>query len=306
MRLSEIQPGYRIPRAPVDPRKDPRYRDATYPSDEGYGDPNYSNQGVQVHADRLRLVRAQPDLQGIGRDEGGIYIYRYNKAQRNTVHFTINGIVSSHLGGNWDKAGVVIIVDIRNVEGHPVKVNLVDTYYHLDQQGKLYLKNPVIFAKPGIANPLNLPVITNTTDNKTAVENYLENQGIHPLQIGNHYPINYSVGNRQKEKEIADKYGIPGETGLGLHAGSYESVLETYMLKDFNEAIALLKQAQQGQNTTGEARKIAQRAIKDAEEYMQKYPQFGQRASAYLNRIKTSFQRIIALADSLDKKKSLR
>lgn len=45
----------------------------------------------------LRLVRVQSDFQGIAvEDDGTLSLYRYGDNIRNTMHFSVSGVVASH------------------------------------------------------------------------------------------------------------------------------------------------------------------------------------------------------------------
>ncbi len=61
--------------------------------------------------------------------------HRDDKLPRATVHFTVNGQVTSHLGGQWSDKNKLIITnfqDMLDADGLPECMNSVDTYYALN------------------------------------------------------------------------------------------------------------------------------------------------------------------------------
>lgn len=74
--------------------------------------------------------------------------YKYARA---TVHFTLNQIVSSHLGGNWDGQPVVILVpynDVVEKNGNPRMVATEDTFFIPNPDTGLILPESAHVVKP--------------------------------------------------------------------------------------------------------------------------------------------------------------
>lgn len=65
------------------------------------------NKYGNVAIDQLHLVRVQDGLEGIRFDDGDLLITRNTQdtselSMRNTVHFTLNGVVSNHAYGEFN------------------------------------------------------------------------------------------------------------------------------------------------------------------------------------------------------------
>ena len=74
--------------------------------------------------------------------------YKYPRA---TVHFTLNQIVSSHLGGNWDNTPFVILApynDVVEKNGNPQVVATEDTYFIPNPDTGLILPKSAHIIKP--------------------------------------------------------------------------------------------------------------------------------------------------------------
>ena len=74
--------------------------------------------------------------------------YKYSRA---TVHFTLNQIVSSHMGGNWDDQPVVVLVpynDVVEKNGDPQMVATVDTFFVPNPDTGLILPESAHIVRP--------------------------------------------------------------------------------------------------------------------------------------------------------------
>ena len=68
--------------------------------------------------------------------------HRDDQLPRATLHFTVNGQVTSHLGGQWSDKNKLIVTNLQNIldaDGLPQCMNAVDTYYALDPGQSLRL-----------------------------------------------------------------------------------------------------------------------------------------------------------------------
>ena len=73
------------------------------------------------------------------------------KLPRATVHFTLNQIVHSHMGGNWDNTPIVVLVpykDIVGKNGNPQEIALEDTYFTPNPETGLALPESSYIVKP--------------------------------------------------------------------------------------------------------------------------------------------------------------
>ena len=96
---------------------------------------------------------------------------------RATVHVTLNQIVSSHMGGNWDAVPIVVLApyeDVVSKNGNPSEVAAEDTYFTPNPDTGLVLPESAYIIKP---NPNNEKLIeigehgaTYKTDNYTDQE----------------------------------------------------------------------------------------------------------------------------------------
>ena len=133
-----------------------------------------------------RLIRVQDGFWGIEPKPDGTVALNKKGQVRKTVHFTINGSVSSHAFGNWDNSGVIIIADPKQIRAQPSSVGFADTWYHVDRNDELNIGRPIILAPAGLQAPQGLKVTTYSGDRKEALNKTLESLGIKPLAINAH------------------------------------------------------------------------------------------------------------------------
>lgn len=262
----------------------------------------FINEKVAFDTSNMRLVRVQPDLRGIGRDNNGVFLYRYgDNSKRNTIHFAINGVVGSHEMGNWDKAGVVIIADPKQVQGQMAGAKLEDTWYHVDENGRLYIGDPVILVPSGIDNPEKLPVKQYSGDRNTAVTEYLKSVGINALNIGRNSvaDIDYDDTN-DTVKDIISKYGVSGETTIDSHLNTIESSLEGVIARCRYQIEKAQKESWYGANDSGQeiertevVKDIISNTMTKIDNYVKTKPTIAKRAGPYLQKIQKELQSIL-------------
>jgi len=153
---------------------------------------------------------------------------------RCTKHFTLNGLVSSHMMGNFDNRTYIIIepleghIDERDSDGSRKIVSLreADTYFKLEKGKPLKLSEKAIIMMPvdnynkAIQNPImraqlaQYHIVTFQGDEKTAVDMCLDDLGYISEGIGQH---GYSLGcpMQQAVQRIGAEYGIPYEQHYG-------------------------------------------------------------------------------------------
>lgn len=112
----------------------------------------------------LRYVRVQDDLHGARAGDGGVFFPYQRQDDRNTMHFSVNSIVTDHTYGafNVNKQGdltgkILIITDPQGAPA-PSGLNQVDTWFRMNLQNHpqsgqvqrgLALKSPTIIAPEG-------------------------------------------------------------------------------------------------------------------------------------------------------------
>lgn len=87
---------------------------------------------------------------------------------RNTVHFTLNHPVESHMMGEWDDKDIIIIAplqDVMEANGNPTCFNTVDTFWATAENAPVRMKNGVIIM-PSNDLPQNQMVSQRAGSNK--------------------------------------------------------------------------------------------------------------------------------------------
>lgn len=116
---------------------------------------NSSNLSIAENMDEWLCVHATNYMPRRDRN-GNMYIpttgmatgYKYARA---TVHFTLNQIVSSHMGGNWDASPIVVLApynDIVDKNGNPQMVASEDTFFIPNPDTGLVLPETTHIVKP--------------------------------------------------------------------------------------------------------------------------------------------------------------
>lgn len=98
-----------------------------------------------------------------------------NKYPRATIHFTINQIVASHTGGNWDASPIVVLApynDIVKTNGEPRMVASEDTFFIPNPDTGLILPSSAHIVKPNNNTLFSIGdnISTYKTDNFTNKE----------------------------------------------------------------------------------------------------------------------------------------
>lgn len=100
-----------------------------------------------------------------------------NEFPRASVHVTLNQVVSSHMGGNWDDAPIVVLApynDVVSKNGNPQEVAAEDTWFIPNPDTGLVLPDSTYIVKPSKDNgklfEIGEKVATYKTDNYTDEE----------------------------------------------------------------------------------------------------------------------------------------
>lgn len=115
-------------------------------------------------------------------EDGNLYIETTamatdNELPRASVHVTLNQVVSSHMGGNWDDAPIVVLApynDVVSKNGNPLEVSTEDTWFIPNPDTGLVLPDSAYIVKPSEDNnklfEIGEKVATYKTDNYTDEE----------------------------------------------------------------------------------------------------------------------------------------
>jgi hypothetical protein len=265
---------------------------------------------VGFDTDNIRLVRVQPDLNGIGHDQHGIFIYRYGDSDRNTIHFVVNGVVAGHEMGNWDNAVVAIIANPKEIKAPMSGARLEDTWYNVDKDGKLYIGKAVILVPQGMDNPNKLPIEFYSGDRNQAVFQYLQSQGIDPLDIGRNSVAELDMTDYSDTvNDIIMKYGAAGETTQDQHFNTFDSHLEgsvkrlSLALKSAKtESYRFTNNQSVEVNYTDWVRETITDIIKQLDDYIRKNPKIAAHASAYHQKVRSQLQQLAKQSQEIDKR----
>lgn len=201
-------------------------------------------------AKKLLLVRVQDDLHG-ARHDGEKLILNYDRETfRNTMHFTVNSIVSDHAYGNFNvkdgelKGKVVIVADARDMPP-PAGWGQVDAWWRLrsepaadgTMQRSLPVGNATIVAPAGTEVPQGSKAVFYTGGieaRDTAVAKVVAEQGVQ-LERNGFWSWQSSGANTldqwQRETTSAVWPGKEQHIFLGPHSASLDETLETYSLR---------------------------------------------------------------------------
>lgn len=176
-----------------------------------------------------RLVRVQKDFSGISMDaQGNISLSRVGDTTRNTMHFCMDGIVASHEMGDWDDAGIMIVVDPGEMTAPCSGARLEDTWYHCANDGKLNVGKATVFVPEGVDVLSGLSVMRYPVGERAkTLERFLGQTGISMLEIGRNDVRGMSYGDYQGfSKAFAWKYGNGGPSVMDSHYHSFDASLE--------------------------------------------------------------------------------
>lgn len=144
----------------------------------------------------------------------------YSSQYRSTVHFAINGLVSSHSKGNFDNRDFIIIDSLSyHLQNNDIRAfRMEDTYMYGDVK---LSPNTVIMVKQEkyedllLQNPqLNqYNIVLYTGDEKDAVDIYLTSIGIISEKIGEHGASEHSCSTQiyKFRDKLKETYGIDSE-----------------------------------------------------------------------------------------------
>ena len=96
---------------------------------------------------------------------------------RSSVHVTLNQVVASHMGGNWDACPIVILApynDVVDLNGNPQEVATADTYFIPNPDKGLVLPKSTYIVKPSLDNSKLYEIGENCATYKT--DNYTDEE----------------------------------------------------------------------------------------------------------------------------------
>lgn len=122
------------------------------------------NKYGNVAIEQLHLVRVQDGLEGVRYDNGDLLITRNTQntsdlSMRNTVHFTLNGVVSNHAYGEFNSLFAFISPFEKTAQKNEnllAGLNPSDTFFHQDHNNELRLHKPILVAPNGAEIPPEL------------------------------------------------------------------------------------------------------------------------------------------------------
>lgn len=202
-----------------------------------------------------RLVRVQDELHGASADAQGL-VLPYNKpdGSRNTLHFSVNSIVSDHAYGSFNenpdgsiKGKVVIIADPAELP-QAAGLGQVDTWYRLSAEENsegavrrfLPVGHAVVVAPRGTSIPEGVQAVfyeggIESRDQK--VSEVLQSAGVEIQEAGFRSWVGHDMDNAISWAEsVAPVYSGPdgrfndqkaGAVGPGLHIGVHDGSLDS-------------------------------------------------------------------------------
>lgn len=204
-----------------------------------------------VASDQLYLVRVQAGLEGTQVDGGDLLITRNHESvsensMRNTVHFTLNGVVSNHAYGEFNHLfAFVSPLEQTNEKnkGLLAGLNPSDTFFHQSANDSLRLHQPTLVAPNGAEIPAHIldsginvvrydapEVINGETLQATrdiAVGNVLKELGAPVNQIGMWGWADTPDPTPEQRNALIESLGYDKEHIATVHNGSPEEEIET-------------------------------------------------------------------------------
>jgi len=268
---------------------------------------------IEPAGTEYRLVRVVPSINNLVLEPNGtISIRQQEGSSRNSIHWTMNSTVGSHTLGNWDKAGIVIIADPKEIRAPLLGARPDDTWYALDKNNKLNIGHAKILVPAGTEVPKGIPVEQYTGDRNQAVKQALNKQGVKFLGTTGASGVgNLSINQfGDMGKDFAKKHGTPGSPAtLDSHMNTLHSRAEG-KLSGINYAIDKMQSGQEriqlGNRsempyTTHTQEEIA-RFKQEIAQYQKQHPQAAQYEAAYWKRINTELDQASRQVDALDAK----
>ncbi|MCP0917676.1 hypothetical protein MUB04_14170 [Acinetobacter indicus] len=206
-----------------------------------------------VASDQLYLVRVQAGLDGTQVDGGDLLITRNNESvsensMRNTVHFTLNGVVSNHVYGEFNHLfAFVSPLEQTNEKnkGLLAGLNPSDTFFHQNANDSLRLHQPTLVAPNGAEIPAHIldsginvvrydapEVINGETLKATrdiAVGNVLNELGAPVNKIGMWGWSDTPDPTPEQRNALIESLGYDKEHIATVHTGSPEASIEELM-----------------------------------------------------------------------------
>lgn len=203
-----------------------------------------------IASDQLYLVRVQAGLEGTQVDGSDLLITRNNEtvsenSMRNTVHFTLNGVVSNHAYGEFNHLFAFVSPFEQTTEknkGLLAGLNPSDTFFHQDANDSLRLHQPTLVAPNGAEIPAHIldsginivrydapEVINGDTLKATrdiAVRNVLESLGAPVSQIGMWGWSDTPDPTTEQRNLLVESLGYDKDQVANVHTGSPEATLE--------------------------------------------------------------------------------
>ena len=204
-----------------------------------------------VASDQLYLVRVQAGLAGTQVDGSDLLITRNHEAvnensMRNTIHFTLNGVVSNHAYGDFNHLfAFVSPLEQTNEKnkGLLAGLNPSDTFFHQNANDSLRLHQPTLVAPNGAEIPEHIlgsginivrydapEVINGETLQATrdiAVGNVLKELGAPVNQIGMWGWSDAPDPTPEQRNALIESLGYDKEHIATVHNGSPEEQIET-------------------------------------------------------------------------------
>ncbi|MBQ2886628.1 MAG: hypothetical protein IJE43_23150 [Alphaproteobacteria bacterium] len=152
-------------------------------------------------------------------EDGNLYIETTamatdNELPRASVHVTLNQVVSSHMGGNWDDAPIVVLApynDVVSKNGNPQEISTADTWFFPNPDTGLVLPDNTYIVKPSADNSKLYEIGENCATYKT--DNYTDDEIEEILSLSEYdkykydeymsgvvpdYNVRYVLGNDEK------------------------------------------------------------------------------------------------------------
>lgn len=269
----------------------------------------------------VRLVRVQSDFQGIAvEDDGTLSLYRYGDNIRNTMHFSVSGVVASHEMGNWEDRGVVIVADPAEISAPLSGCRLEDAWYHCGDGRKLHIGRATVLAPEGMSTPAGIPVVRYPPGGRNeAVRACLQSMGVEAVTITRNGVCGVGFDAYLDQcKALAQAYANGGPAAMSSHMGTIEEQAERCLSPGgWNSILDRCESTHYYHGTdTGVELEAPEYVLECARvfraeiaEHLDAYPSVGRYAREYFTRVSQSLDalesRANVLADRYDKRFTL-
>jgi len=244
---------------------------------------------MNARASSLLAVRVQDGLHGLSVDEQGVRLAYQRDSVRNTLHFSLNGLVGDHAYGSFNqdaqgnlKGSVVIVAPLSGLPT-PAGLSQVDTWFRMDSRAaqsaesggpaverSLGVGHAIVVAPENTEIPEGVQAIFyrgGVAERDRAVDEAFEKFGVERKIIPamRSWP-GFSEGDAQSwaEKTAEDLY--PGKTSFihcGMHDSSPDAELERF---DSRGLIESLRHGRFSESGGGADIKLSEMAKARAEE----------------------------------------